>query len=118
MLKFRGIVLAFLLLIATLSFAGCKECIGIERVDVKVVVVDAYHRAAYVTPVRCGKSTMFVSHPAVYKITVRYNGTKYVIPGRETYQKYKNKIGKTVTGQLEIATYDDGTTTERVISLE
>ena len=91
------------------SLVGCAKVINTEYQEVEVKVVDSYHRAMWIQPVRAGKVTTYVTHPAVYKITVEYNGVEYSVSGSDTYNKYKNCIGSTTTGTLEINTYDDGT---------
>lgn len=92
-----------------LSLVGCAKVINTEYQEVEVKIVDSYHRGAWMQPVRAGKVTTFVTHPAVYKITVEYNGVEYSVRGSDTYNKYKKCIGSTTTGTLEINTYDDGT---------
>ena len=72
----------------------------------------------YMTPVFNGKTTTMITHPAVYRITVEYNGVEYTISGSDTYNKYKEKVGKTTIGTLEIRTYDDGTVKYDIIALE
>ena len=100
------------------SLAGCAKLINTEYENVEVNIVDEYHRGMYVTPIRAGKVTTMVTHPAVYRITVEYNGVEYTISGSDTYNKYKEKVGKTTIGTLEIRTYDDGTVKYDIIALE
>lgn len=45
-------------------------------------------------------------YKGVYTIIVKYNGDKYTIHGKETYNKYKDRVGETATGILEIKYYD------------
>lgn len=97
---------------------GCAKCINTEYENVEVNIVDEYHRGMYVTPISAGKVTTMVTHPAVYKITVEYNGVKYTISGSDTYNKYKDMVGQTTTGTLEIKTYDDGSIRYDITSLE
>lgn len=86
----------------------------------QVKVTDEYHRAAYTTmyysPVY--KIVLPQTYPAVYKITVEYNGVEYSISGSDTYNKYSDKIGEYVNGTLETKKYDDGTIRYDIISLE
>lgn len=90
------------------SLIGCKKCIDERYESVEVTIVDEYHRGMYVIPMRTGKVTSMITHPAVYEITVQYNGVYYDINGQDTYYKFKDKIGQTATGTLKIRTYDDG----------
>ena len=101
-----------------LIFTGCAKCISTEYENVKVTVVDKYHRGTYVTVISNGKSIIPVTHPAVWHITVEYNGVEHTISGKDTYNKYKDKIGQVAIGQVEIRTYDDGTVRYDVVSLE
>ena len=100
------------------SLAGCAKLINTEYENVEVNIVDEYHRGMYVTPIRAGKVTTMVTHPAVYRITVEYNGVEYTISGSDTYNKYKEKVGQIAIGTLEIRTYDDGTVKYDIIALE
>lgn len=97
---------------------GCAKCISTEYENVEVNIVDEYHRGMYVTPIRAGKVTTMVTHPAVYRITVEYNGVEYTISGSDTYNKYKDMVGQTTTGTLEIRTYDNGSVRYDITSLE
>lgn len=97
---------------------GCKKLVNTEQKTVEVTITDEYYRGSYVTPMRVGKITTMQVHPAVYKIYVTYNGTEYSVSGSDTYYNYKDKIGKTVNGTLEIYTYDDGTVKCDIINLK
>lgn len=93
---------------------GCKEVTKREIKDVNVKIVDTYKRGYYVT--MCGKTA--IGHSAVYEIKVEYDGNRYVIDGRDTYYKFEDKVGKTVTGVLETTYYDDGTTVRIITKLK
>lgn len=118
-MKFKNRMLVLLLLAVFLfNLVGCAKCISTEYESVEVVIVDKYHRAMWMQPIRAGKVTTMVTHPAVWRITVEYNGVKYTVNGRDAYNKYKDKIGQTTIGELEIRTYDDGTVKYDIVSLE
>ena len=118
-MKLINRILALLLLAALLCcLVGCAECISTEYENVEVVVVDEYYRGAWLQPVMINGKTTFIHHPAVYQITVEYNGAKHTVSGSNTYNKYKDKIGQTVIGTVEIKTYDDGTVKYNIVSLE
>jgi hypothetical protein len=121
-MKIKIITISVLLILLVISFifsfTSCAECIGTEYKTVEVIIVDSYHRNLWIQPVRTGKVTTYITHPARYEITVLYNKVQYTISGSETYNKYKDKIGETTTGQLEIRSYDDGTVKYDIISLE
>ena len=99
---------------------GCAKCISTETSTVQVKIIDEYHKATYTTmhynPAT--KTMMPQSHPAVYRITVEYNGVEYNISGSNTYNKYSDKIGEYVDGILETKKYDDGTVRYNIIDLE
>lgn len=118
MVKMKYLLIIIAILCLTFSLTGCKKLVGTEYKDVKVTVTDEYHRGTYVIPVRVGKVTTMQVHPAVYKIYIEYNGNEYVINDNNTYYNYKDKIGQTANGTLEIHTYDDGTIKYNIISLE
>ena len=118
-MKLKKKILAWLpAIVFIFSLSGCVKCISTEYKDVEVVVVNEYYRGSYITPTHIGKVTTFVTHPAVYEITVEYNGVEYTIDERGTYDKYKNKIGQTTIGKLEIRSYDDDSVKYNIVSLE
>lgn len=108
------------LLIAVLVFVlvGCAKCVSTEYENVEVTIVDKHHSAMWLQPMIVGKVTTFITHPAVWEITVEYNGVEYTIEDEDTYNKYEDKIGQTTIGELEIKTYDDGTVEYDIVSLE
>jgi hypothetical protein len=108
------ILSVFILLLLT----GCASVISIEYENVEVVVVDEDYTAMWLQPVKCGNVTTFITHPAHYKIIVEYNGVKYTLDDEDAYKKYKNKIGQTVNGTMEVKTFDDGTVKYDIWSLE
>lgn len=110
------VLLAFLFII--FSLCGCAKCINAETTEVEVKITDEYHRWSYMTPIKARKVTTFITHPAVYRITVQYNGNEYTINGKDTYDLYKDKIGETATGILETKTYDDESMKYNIISLK
>ena len=114
----KKIIVFIMALCIGISFVGCAKCISTEYENVKVTIVDKYHRAMYMQPVRSGKTTTYITHPAVWRITVEYDGVEYTVSGSDTYNKYKDKIGQTTTGELEISTYDDGSIKYNIVSLE
>lgn len=114
----RKIIAIICSIIIILSFASCAKLVSTDYEDVEVLIVGKYHRAMWVQPIYNGKTTTLITHPAVWHITVEYDGTEYTVSGSNTYNKYKDKIGQTVMGKLEINTYDDGTVNYDIIELE
>ena len=118
-MKLKNRIFALLLLVVLIfSFVGCAKCINTEYKSVEVVIVDKYHRGMWMQPIRAGKVTTYITHPAVWRITVEYNSVKYYVNGNDTYNKYKDKMGQSTIGELEIKTYDDGTVKYNIVSLE
>lgn len=114
----KRIIALLLCLFITFSLCGCAKCINTETAEVEVKITDEYHRGTYVTPIRAGKVTTFVTNPAIYRITVEYNGNEYTISGRDTYNLYKDKVGETTIGILETKTYDDESVKYNIILLK
>lgn len=114
----RNILMIMVVAFFIISLTGCAKCISTETSTVQVKVTDEYHRAMYTTPIFTGKTTIITTHPAVYRITVEYNGVEYDISGSDTYDKYSNRVGEYVNGTLETKKYDDGTVRYNIISLE
>ena len=58
-----------------------------------------------------------IYYPAIYRITVEYDGTEYTISGRDIYEKYSERVGEFAVGCLRVRDYDDGTTEYDIIGL-
>lgn len=112
--KLRFILCCLLL---SISLIGCAKLISTENKHVEVTIIDPYHRGAWTQPMMVGKTMTCITHPAVYEIHVEYDNIEYVINGRNKYDLFKNKIGQTVIGVLEIREYDDGTVMYDIIDL-
>ena len=100
------------------SLTGCAKFVSSEYRNVEVEITDEYHRNMYVTPIFNGKTTTTIIHPATYCITVEYNSIEYDISGRDTYEKYYDKVGQSITGVLEIRTYGNGTIKYEIVGLK
>ncbi len=112
------IIILLLLMVLIFNFSGCAKYIGTKYENVEVTITDEYHRVMWIQPIRAGKVTTFITHPTIWQITVEYNGVEYTVSGSDTYNKYKDKIGQTTIGELEIKTYDNGTVKYDIVSLE
>lgn len=100
-----------------LSLSGCAKCISTNYQNVEVRIVDKYHRGMYFIPIHVGKTTNMIYYPAIYRITVEYDGTEYTISGRDIYEKYSERVGEFAVGCLRVRDYDDGTTEYDIIGL-
>lgn len=107
-----------LLMIFIFGLVGCDKCVSVEYESVEVTVIDEHYRSSYITPIYNGKTFVMVTYPASYHIIVEYNGSEYTVDDSETYYKYKDKIGQTTTGELEIRNYDDGSVKHYIVGLE
>lgn len=114
----KTLTILLAMLIVTFSLVGCAKCISTETSTVQVKLTDEYHRGMYITPVFNGKTTTMITHPAVYRITVEYDGVEYDISGSDTYNKYSDKIGEYTNGTLQTKKYDDGSVRYDIIELE
>lgn len=114
-------LLSILIIIClTYTLFGCAKCIKTEHKDVEVTIVDEYYKASYTkleynVPL---KMAMTKRVPAVYRITVEYDGANYTIDEVDTYNKYKDLVGETTIGTLETCTYDNGTIRKRITKLQ
>ena len=96
----KVIIIIASLLVILYTFTGCSELVSKEETVVDVKIIDTYKRASYTTPLKVGKVTSIITHPAVYKVYVDYDGTKFTLTGKDVYEKYENKVGQTVKGTL------------------
>lgn len=112
------LIILLAMLILTFSLTGCAKCISTETSTVQVQITGEYHKAMYITPVFNEKTTTMITHPAVYRITVEYNGVEYDISGSDTYNKYSDKIGEYTNGTLQTKKYDGGTVRYNIVELE
>ena len=103
------ITLTLVLFIIILTFAGCAKLIRSDETIVDATIVDTYHKNAWIQPMRVGKVTTFINHPAKHCVVVEYDGIKLTINDREIYQQYKDQIGQTIKCKLITDYYDDNT---------
>jgi hypothetical protein len=115
----KTLTILLAMLIVIFSLVGCAKCISTEISTVQVKITDEYHRTAYTTMhYSPATKTMLPQHPAVYRITVEYDGVEYDISGSDTYNKYSDKIGEYTNGTLQTKKYDDGSVRYDIIELE
>ena len=100
--------ICLLLLVVVLLLSGCafpKE-VKRETENVVGVVMDTNFTPARIIPVRCGKITTFISHPACYSVYVEYNGIEEVFNNSFLYDNYK--VGDNIDLVLITIYYDNG----------
>lgn len=120
-MKFKNQILILLLLsVSIYSLVGCAKCVSTVYETVDVNITEKYYKPSYTTVEYnvIFKQPMPKFVPAVYRITVEYNGVEHTFSGSDVYNKYKDKVGQSATGKLEIRTYDDGAVIYDIVSLE
>ena len=102
------------------SLVGCAKLVSTEYENVEVKITDVYYKPSYTITTYdvVLKMPMVQSYPAIYIVTIEYNGIEYTLSDSDTYNKYKEKVGQTAIGILEIHTYDDGTVKYDITELE
>ena len=114
---YKSIGLIFLLCV--LFLVGCgPEITSTKTSKVEATIIDTYHRSAYMSFVRSGKTNIPVRHPERSTITLSYdNGTFEIDCTTEQYEDFTNSLNCTITCTLVEDYYDDGTI-KRSITLE
>ena len=95
-------------LLFSVLLIGCVQPVESETKNVTVLITDSYYRGPIVTPIMVGKVVAAMTTPAIYEIEIKYENSTYTINGKNTYDLFKDRIGQTATGVLEIDRYDDG----------
>ena len=114
----KKFLLFLVFILISFSFTGCSKLINTEYENVEVNITDEMYIAPYTLYYHTGKTIMPISHAAEYNIVVEYKGIEYFFRDKNTYNKYKDRVGETTTGILEICTYDDGTIKYNITELE
>ncbi len=112
-MKIRKIIFVLTFFIVTF-LASCAKITKEEDIDVKATIIGTYHRPSCVIPIRSGDITTFITQPAVYKVTVEYEGIEYKISDRNFYEECKDKIGETVKVVCHKIYYDNGDTIQGI----
>lgn len=105
MKKFLSLVITIVMMF---SLSGCGKLTSTKYKEVEVTIVGEYYQAEYNELLYEEKTFVRRTVPAIYEIIVKYDGIEYLIDNKDTYDKYKDSIGQTTIGTLEIQTYDDG----------
>ena len=119
-IKIKKFITIMTIVFLMFSLVGCAKLVSTEYENVEVKITDVYYKPSYTTTTYdvALKMPMVQSHPAVYRVTIEYNGIEYTLSDSDTYNKYKDKVGQTAIGTLEIRTYDDGTVKYDITELE
>lgn len=108
-MKIRKIIFILTFLIFTVTFlTSCAKLTREEYVDVEAVITDTYYRPSYTAIIPQGKTMRPIIYPAVYRVTVTYEGIEYNISGRSFYKEHKDETGKTIKVVCHKRYYDDG----------
>lgn len=109
----------FILLTMVLcSLVGCRKVVNTEEKEVEVTITDTHYRGSRSFPQRIGKTTTIRFSSVEYKVYVAYEGKTYTIDNEDSYNQYKDCVGETVIDILKTVTYDDGSTSSRIVGLK
>ena len=99
-----------------LCLSGCAKVVNTESTNVLATITDMKYRSSYITPIRSGKTTTYVTHPAIYIVVIQYKDIILEKESYELYEKYKGRIGENIECKL-ITKYYDNNTTRSYLSL-
>ena len=114
----KRFIVCLLVAIIAINITACAKCISTESKEVEVTISDSYHRNAYTTMMKSGKTIVPITHPAVYRISVSYKEKTYTVSGSDTYKKFKDKIGEKAYATLIVKTYDNGKTYANITEIK
>lgn len=114
----KKMIAVFLAVLTVFLLCSCAKCIDTQTSTVKVKVVDKIYQAPQPGRKRTasGKQRRYTK-PAEYKTVVEYNGKRYYVSGKATYDTFSDKIGTEVEGVLQTEKYDDGSVVYSIIRL-
>ena len=110
--------LMFTILLVFSLTGCCANLVSTETKKVNVLITYEDYDGAWLQSIWTDKMFTYISHPARYEITVKYDDIEYILDDETYYNTYKDRVGDTITGTLEIKTYDDGTVKYDIIALE
>lgn len=86
--KITNIIGLFIIIaLFCLCLSGCVKVVNTESTDVLATITDMKYRSSYITPIRCGKTTTYITHPAIYTVVIQYED---IILEKESYELYEN----------------------------
>lgn len=111
--------ICFIIMLTSILLIGCKaELVERTTFTDSVVIVDTYHSDMFMQPITTGKVITFITHPAVYRVTVKYNNEEFSFDNSDLYNKYKDEIGQKISATIQKNVYADDTTEYEVIEIE
>ena len=106
-----------IVVLAMVVMTGCAKVVSEETYEAPVRIIDTDYDPSYITPMKVGKTTTFITHPADYDVTVEYAGVEYVLDSHADYDAAKEKVGSSMQATIIKTRYDDGTTKIQVTGL-
>lgn len=107
------------ILLLLFSFTGCKKVTNTYELRVNAVIEETYHENAWreleYSP--SSKKVRTINHPEVNITAIRYNGKRFVLNNKNTYNYCEDKVGQSVPCILEVKEYDDGSTKEEIVAV-
>lgn len=114
----KKILMLLPIVISLLCLSGCQKCVSIDYETVSAKIVDEEHDDSYLMPMYVNNHLTYILYPSTNKIVVEYNDNKYSIYSYETYEKYCNSVGEYVEADFKVKTYEDGTKSYSLVSLQ
>ena len=120
-MEIKKILLLFVIIIIAITSVGCAKVISTEHKTVQVKIIDLYYKpeevVKHVTNINGEKKTRYTTKRAEYRVTVEYDSKQYNFRDKKYYYKAENKKNQHINGMLEIKTYDDKTSKEKIIDI-
>lgn len=113
----KKVVSILLIFIMIFCFCACAKVVSTQTNIVPVTIVNRFHSSSTVFPVIINNHVFMNVIPEKYCITVEFAAKEYEITGRETYEKFKDKIGETVNAKIETICFDDGIIKYNIVEL-
>lgn len=105
------------LIIVILMFAivGCAKIIDTKTETVEATIIDVDYDPMWLQPIRSGKVTTIITHPADYDICLKYKDIEeWIDVNSSEYDTYKNLVGTSIKVSLITNYYDDGTIKQHI----
>ena len=107
----KKILCILLSVVLMFSLVGCAEIIDTKTEVVEATITDVDRDPMWIQPIKAGKVTTFITHPADYDICLKYNDIEeWLDVSSEEYDMYEDLVGTTIKVNLVTDYYDDNTT--------